>query len=95
MILIYKSIFDVRKLNERMKPEKCEVTRVVDGENLEDFIWPSKVVSSSFVDSSFSKNSGNVTVNTRVQGNNNIFLGGNIVKGNLTFNAPGQRSFFQ
>ena len=60
--MIYKSIFDVRKLNERMKPQKCEVTRVVDGENLEDFIWPSKVVSSSFVDSSFSKKSGSMTV---------------------------------
>ena len=45
-----------------MKPQKCEAIRVVDGENWEDFYWPSKVVSSSEVDSSFSKKSGSMTV---------------------------------
>ena len=79
-------MFDVRKVNARMKPQKCEAIRVVDGENWEDYIWPSKVVSSSFVDSSFSKKSDNITVNTRIQGNGNYFLGGNIVMGNMTIN---------
>ena len=79
-------MFDVRKVNRRMKPQKCEAIRVVDGENWEDYFWPSKVGSSSEVDSSFSKKSGNITVNTRIQGNGNYFLGGNIVMGNMTIN---------
>ena len=40
MILIYNSKFDVRKVNGRMKPQKCEAIRVVDGINWEDFYWP-------------------------------------------------------
>ena len=33
----------VRKVNRRMKSQRCEAIRVVDGENWEDYIWPSKV----------------------------------------------------
>ena len=36
-------MFDVRKVNGRMKPQKCEAIRVVDGKNWEDFYWPQNV----------------------------------------------------
>ena len=82
--MIYKSMFDVRKVNGRMKPQKCEAIRVVDGENWEDYIWPSKVVSSSEVDSSMSEMLSGITITTNIEGDGNIVLGGNYVMGNLT-----------
>ena len=72
-----------------MKPQKCEVSRVVDGENWEDYIWPNKgAQSGSVMDSSLTKKLGSMTVNNKVQGNGNIILGGNIVQGSLTINYP-------
>ena len=40
-------------MNGKMKDQKCEVTRVVDGKNWEDFIWPEQV--NCEVDSSVTK----------------------------------------
>ena len=82
--MIYNSKFDVRKVNGRMKPQKCEAIRVDDGENWEDYFWPSKVVSSSVMDSSMSEMLSGITITTNIEGDGNIVLGGNFVMGNLT-----------
>merc|ERR1712066_1112597 len=78
-------ILDIeKKVNGRMNPQKCDVERVVDGKLWEDFMWPNDVGFSSLVKAG-DMNSCSTIVNN-VTGKQNVFFGGNFVKGSSTVN---------
>ena len=69
-----------------MNNQKCEVERVLDGDNWENYMWPNDVDCSSRVNIKDPDKSPNITVVNTVKGSNNKCYGGNIVMGNHTVN---------